>query len=149
MERKLKMPKVILVDDEEYILEFMKSDLEEQGIEVIDFTCPEKATSFIKESLSQGDSVQNLFLVTDYRMPNINGLEMIEGLQDKDGIIFENSVLLTGLISPDDLARASEIEGLEILEKPVEMDILLAKIKASSHEAPPVSAVEGSSLISD
>lgn len=120
-------PLVIIVDDEEYILEFMKSDLEVNGLEVKSFTCPNEALNFFF-SLDK-EMASEIFLITDYRMPDISGLDMIESLQEQSFDI-SKSVLLTGLIPKEDLERASLLEGVEVMEKPVDLDRIIAMVKS-------------------
>lgn len=120
-------PQVIIVDDEEYILDFMKSDLDYNGLQVHSFSCATEALAHIEAAQNNSDC---FFLITDYRMPEMSGLDMIESLQSK-GSLITYSILLTGLIPKEDLERASKIEKVEVMEKPVDLDRLLSLIKTS------------------
>lgn len=122
-------PLVVVVDDEEYILEFMKTDLEANGLEVKSFVCAKEALEFL---LSNGkEEGACFFLITDYRMPSMSGLDMIEKLRN-EAIDLVHSVLLTGLIPKEDLERASLMEGIEVMEKPVDLDSIVSMVKKSS-----------------
>ncbi len=121
-------PLVIVVDDEEYILEFMKSDLEVNGLEVVSFANATDAQNYLT-SINKCD-VGRIFLITDYRMPELSGLDMIENLK-KESIEVTKSLLITGLIPKDDLERASQMDGVEVMEKPVDLDRIISMIKSS------------------
>ena len=127
-------PHVVLVDDEEYILEFMKSDLEANGFEVLAFTCPNEAVaSLIGNTNAKGDEVDGFFLITDYRMPELSGLDMIDQLRGNNVKIL-SSILLTGLIPSDEIDRAMQMEDVEIMEKPVDIDQIVQKIKRLAYK---------------
>jgi len=121
-------PQVIIVDDEEYILDFMKSELEFNKLEVSSFSSSTKAIEYIERLENK---TQNFFVITDYCMPEMSGIDMIEELISK-GVVLSYSILLSGLIPKDDLERASKIKGLEVMEKPVDLDQVISFIKTSS-----------------
>ena len=129
MKRKGTSPQVIIVDDEEYILEFMKSDLQENGLCVESFTCPHEAIEFLLAKDNQKSFVNGIFLITDFRMPKLSGLELIEKLISQS-IDIKGSILLTGLIPKEKLQRVENMKDVEIMEKPVELDVIIRKIKS-------------------
>lgn len=119
---------VIVVDDDEYILDFMKSELELNNLCVKSFSSGPEAIKFIELPENKSEC---FFLITDYCMPEMSGLDMIEKLHAKGGFL-ASSILLTGFIPPNDLERASKIKGLEVMEKPVDLDRLISLIKTST-----------------
>jgi len=121
-------PQVIIVDDEEYILDLMKSELEFNTLQVNSFPCGTAAIEYIERPENQS---KFFFLITDYCMPGMSGLDMIEELISK-GIVPALSILVSGLIPKDDLERASKIKGLEVMEKPVDLNRLISLIKTSA-----------------
>jgi len=132
MKRKGTSPQVIIVDDEEYILEFMKSDLQENGLCVESFTCPHEAMDFVLAKGNQVNFENGIFLITDFRMPKLSGLELIEKLISQS-IEIKGSILLTGLIPKEEMQRVEEMKDVEIMEKPVELDVIIKKIKSFSN----------------
>ena len=132
MKRKDTSPQVIIVDDEEYILEFMKSDLQDHGLCVESFTCPHEAMEFVLAKGHLKTFENGIFLITDFRMPKLSGLELIEKLISKS-IDIKGSILLTGLIPKEEMQRVEEMDDVEIMEKPVELDVIIKKIKSFSN----------------
>jgi CheY-like chemotaxis protein len=127
-------PQVIIVDDEEYILDFMKSDLEGQGLDVVSFESPNEAIEYLIEKSKDDENPHSLvkkgfFLITDYRMPDMSGLDMIEKLRS-ESVNLVYAILLSGLIPTNDLDRVKKVEDIEIMEKPVDLDIIIEKIKS-------------------
>lgn len=72
-------------------------------------------------------------LVTDIRMPGMNGLELIEcARQEKRGI---RCVLLTGYAEFEYARRAIELQTFRYLMKPVRAEELIACVRALTEEA--------------
>lgn len=118
--------KVIIVDDEEYLLEFIAEDLQNYGLDVSAFNCPKDVLAYF-EKLDEAQKKQHI-LITDFKMPELSGVELIKELREK-GTAIVSSVLLTGLINQDDLREANSMENLEIMEKPVDLKRLVIHIR--------------------
>ncbi len=131
-------PQVVIVDDEEYILEFMKTDLESNGFEVLTFSCPNEAIAALVDAKGPSTTececlMDGFFLITDYRMPDVSGLDMIDLLNNNEAKIL-SSILLTGLIPSDELERANQMESVDIMEKPVDIDLIVEKVKSLAYK---------------
>jgi CheY-like chemotaxis protein len=72
---------VLVVDDEWLSLEYARTLLEELGCEVVTATCGIEAL----DALSVNERID--VLVTDFQMPGMNGLELIERARPDSGHI--------------------------------------------------------------
>ncbi|MDY3108604.1 MAG: response regulator, partial [Lachnospiraceae bacterium] len=114
------MLKVMLVDDEPFIL---------QGLEVI---IDWKAEGFeiVKKAVNGKDALQYLeehdvdLVITDIRMPEMNGLELLEAIRDQ---LQKNCylIILSGYSDFKYAKAAIQYECVDYLLKPVQKDTLL------------------------
>src|SRR6266571_5139754 len=108
-------PHLLLVDDNQNGLAARKSFLQEQGYAITTATNGEEAL----EAVSKG---QFDLMVTDFRMPNMNGIELIglvRALQPQLSVI-----LLSALASPLDLDDTSTGADAVIAKGPHEVTYL-------------------------
>jgi CheY-like chemotaxis protein len=67
-------------------------------------------------------------IISDLRMPGIDGLSLVEALQPWEEVQFVPVVLITAFGNPT-LHREAEALGITVLDKPFEIDALLAKVR--------------------
>lgn len=117
--------KAIIIDDEPHVLEGLKAfDLwEEFGIEIVTlFSDSERAMAYLKDHEVD-------LIITDIRMPGINGLELSERLQHYK-CNFE-VVLMSGYKDFDQVRKAMDLGIHYYLTKPVfeeELAVILKKV---------------------
>jgi CheY-like chemotaxis protein len=70
-------------------------------------------------------------IVSDIRMPGLTGLEILEDLHDHEG--FPPVILITAFGDAGIHARAAKAGAAAVLDKPFDVDVLLAKL----HEIAP------------
>ena len=112
-------PTVIIVDDDAELLRALRFSLELDGMAV--------ATHLSGESLVPANLPRdNGCLVLDYRLPSVDGLEVLEGLRRSDVTL--PAILITSHASPAvrDRARAA---GAVLVEKPLLGDALVSAIR--------------------
>ena len=118
-----KTNKVLLVDDEKDVLFTYKMILESKGHSVDAFTDPYAA-------LQQFDKESNYdLLITDIKMPNLNGLELYNKIKAKDNNI---KVLFISALEASEML-VSVLPGLaakNIIRKPVEREKFIATIES-------------------
>ncbi|MCX7978085.1 MAG: response regulator [Bdellovibrionaceae bacterium] len=102
---------VALVDDEEGITEIL-SDFLNETYEVVTFSRPQ---SFL-EWLDDKSHPQLDILVSDFKMPGMNGLEMINFARSK-GHDF-GALMLSGFLDKDTILKAVSSGVTRIIEKP-------------------------------
>jgi two-component system response regulator CpxR len=110
---------VLLVDDEVEYVHALSERLEMRSIATLVAHDGEQA---LKIAARDRPSV----VVLDHRMPGMDGLEVLRRLKKADPDI--QVILLTGHGSDRDQARARELGALVYLQKPVDIDVLLARL---------------------
>jgi two-component system chemotaxis response regulator CheY len=116
--------RILVIDDEEEIREILKMHLESDGYMVIEATDGEDG---IKKMRQGSNLLQVGLIITDIRMPKVNGVEAINYL--RTNAPSKPILVLTGY--PDtDLAINLLKKGVkEYLVKPVTKKVLLEKVK--------------------
>lgn len=114
--------RVMFVDDEEAVLAGWDRLLSDRGLEV---TTARDGASAIAELQKNPVNV----VVSDLRMPDVNGLELLEWMHDEQpGTPF---ILMTGYGDDDVERRARELVAVDYLAKPVAPGTLGAAIDAA------------------
>lgn len=114
---------VLLVEDEEIVRETLSEYLQSKGMNVhTAVNGTEGITTFVNHS-SQLDLV-----ITDYNMPDINGLKFIEAIQKINPEI--RIILSSGYIPEETKDAISKISHLNILEKPFKTKVLVDLIQS-------------------
>ncbi len=113
---------VLIVDDEPTIVDAMQEVLSMLDMNVVTAGHGAEALAHIQEGL-----IPDLVL-TDYRMPEMNGVELIRKIR---AVVGEELpvVVMTGDTSAEKI-KAANLEYCEVLHKPVKIDELLAFIKS-------------------
>jgi FixJ family two-component response regulator len=118
---------ILLVDDDFGARESLKFMLEVEGYRV-------RAYASADQLLSEDTLPRVSCLVTDYHMPGMNGLELIDRLRDRRLMI--PAILITALPDEDVRRRAAAAE-ISIIEKPVLGSRLLEVIRKTFEQQPP------------
>lgn len=120
---------VLVVDDEADVRKVVRMTLEKAGYQVIEAEDGEKAI----EAIKQGENPLILdVMITDIRMPKINGVEAIDFFQKE----FPRVPLIVFTGFPDlDLATSLLQRGVvDYLVKPVEGEKLLAAVSKAMEQ---------------
>ena len=110
---------VIVVDDDPAVLNSLKFSLEIEGLSV---SCYHSGT----ELLNAVDSLKSGCLVIDYHLFDMNGLELLRKLRDRN--ISIPVLLITSYPSAALRKRAADA-GAQIVEKPLFGNLLLDSIR--------------------
>ncbi len=105
------MAKVLIVDDDENLTFFLASNLRDKGFEVDTVDRGEAAL----EKMEAGDDLPDAILL-DIRMPDINGLEVLERIKalHEDTII----IMITGHGGIKEAMRSIELGAFDFVTKP-------------------------------
>lgn len=109
-------PLIVVVDDESEITELLAEELESE-YQVIQFNVPQRFIDAIKAGI-----INPAVLVTDLKMPVINGLEMLKLLSEIGFSI--PTIMFSGYLDKDDAIKALELGVIHILEKPIDTAIV-------------------------
>jgi len=114
------MPKVLIIDDDEVLLRLLIITLTEEGYDV----------------LSTADGPQGVILYKEHRpgvvlldlgLPSMSGIEVLKEIKE-----FDNKakvIVVTGYGSVESAVLAIQYGAADYVEKPVDVEILLKKMK--------------------
>jgi DNA-binding NtrC family response regulator len=117
------MPRVLIVDDEEELVNALVERLNLRGFEAQGLTSGAEALVYL-----EGESVDVVLL--DVKMPGLGGLEVIEKIkQRRPGL---EVILLTGHGSAQDAQEGMKLGAFDYLMKPVKIDALVRSLLAAT-----------------
>jgi len=116
-------PKVLIVDNEDFIVEELVELFEANGMECIGCV---SAT----DALRQFHADERIGLVlSDYRMPEMHGIQLIKLLKESArGRVFE-TILFTGDADKEDVIAALRAGVSDYYQKPLDLDALLEGVR--------------------
>ena len=115
-------PVVHVIDDDEAMRDSLAFLLDASGLSPRTY---ESAVSF----LDQLDTVQTGVIVTDVRMPDISGIELLQRLQEKSVQI--PVIVITGHGDVPLAVEAMKLGAVDFLEKPFDEEMLLSSVKSA------------------
>ncbi|MCJ7629400.1 MAG: response regulator [Longimicrobiales bacterium] len=115
--------KVLLVDDEVDFVEVLSDRLEARGLSVVKAHSGEQALEAAEGRVFDA-------IVLDMAMPGMDGIETLEGLLKINPVL--QVILLTGKATLEQAAAAIRTGALDLLEKPADIDTLVAKIEMAA-----------------
>ncbi len=115
--------KILLVDDEPDIIEFLSYNLKKEGFTVLSCNNGKDAIELAKKELPH-------LIVLDVMMPNIDGIETCRELREIKGL---NNVLITFLTARSE--DYTQIAGFDVgaddyITKPIKPRVFISRIKA-------------------
>lgn len=116
----MKNIKLLLVDDEEEFVKTLADRLKMRDLESDTVYDGDQALSFVEEKEPD-------VMVLDLRMPGIDGIEVLERVKKAYPKI--EVIILTGHGTEKDEERAKRLGAFDYLEKPVDIDTLIARLK--------------------
>ncbi len=117
--------KILLIDDDEDFLEIMAERLQARGMDVSTTTSPGEA--LVKIERESFDAI-----VLDFMMPDMMGLEVLRDIKLKKPEM--QIILLTGYATMETGIEAMKLGAMSFVEKPVDLNILIEKIKKAHKE---------------
>ncbi len=115
--------RILIVDDEEDIIEFLKYNLVKEGYQV-------EVALDGQQAIELANSFQPHLIVLDIMMPGMDGIEVCEKLREmpnhKDTII----AFLTARSESFTQITALEIGGDDFINKPIKPNVFKARVKA-------------------
>jgi DNA-binding response OmpR family regulator len=117
--------RVLLVDDDREVVEYVRRELEEESFEVV--VAHDGASA-----LRLAESAAFDIIVLDVMMPFMDGLQVTRSLRRE--AIITPILLLTGRDAPEEIVRGLEAGADDYLTKPFSFDVLLARIRARTRK---------------
>ncbi len=119
------MSRILVVDDELSMREFLKILLEKEGHEVTVAPDADRALQIVEDQ--EVDLV-----VTDIRMPGMSGLELLTELKNRSREM--PVIMITAFASPDDAVLAMKNGAFDYITKPFNVDEIKGVIKAATRK---------------
>lgn len=116
------MAKILLVDDEKDIVEFLQYNLESEGFEVIAAYDGEMALSKIEENPD--------LIVLDVMMPKMNGYEVCKNIRMNEAYDNIPIIFLTAKTSEFDELKGFDLGADDYVKKPISPKMLVARVKS-------------------
>ena len=119
------MPRILIADDADIGRSILKTLLKRES-EVL-----EARNGLEVVRLLQSDAENIDILILDYKMPVMDGLKVLAFMRE-NGLLTRIPVLmLTAVSDPDGIVRCLDAGAADVIEKPYEPRVLLAKIRAA------------------
>jgi two-component system response regulator FixJ len=128
-------PVIYVVDDDPGVLGSLRFLLETDGFEVETF----RSGSALLKSIAANEA--DCFVI-DYKMPNMNGVDLANQLRNRD--VTAPIVLITGYPDDNIPAKAAVVGVHHVLLKPHLEESLVAWIRDAIQEASPLTGVTAS-----
>lgn len=116
-------PKILLVDDEEYIVELVKFNLEKEGFFVIPAYDGQEALNMVKNHMPD-------LIILDIMIPIIDGFEVCKTLKSDENFNSIPIIMLTAKGEEFDTVFGLELGADDYIKKPFSPRELVARIKA-------------------
>lgn len=115
--------RILLIDDEDDILEFVKYNLERDGYEV--FTAPDGAVG-----LETALEVKPHLILLDMMMPVMDGLETCRAIRSRPELKDVMIVFLSAVGNEETQLQGYESGADDYIGKPIKMNILRSRVRA-------------------
>lgn len=117
------MPKkILLIDDEEYIVKMLELKLKEDGYECLSCTTTQDGIKLAKSNTPH-------LIIMDIMMPNIDGLEATKILKTSPETKDIPIIILSARSLEEDQEKARQLGADGFISKPILPQKLLAKIR--------------------
>ena len=123
------MKKILLVDDEKDILEFLQYNLEKEGFAVITASNGEEAIARLKEKPD--------LAILDIMMPKLNGYEVCAKIREDKSTAHLPVIFLTAKSSEQDEIKGLELGANDFIQKPISPLKLIARVKTNLRKLVP------------
>ncbi len=109
---------IVVIEDDPAAAEALRLSLETQDMQVTHFGTAE-------EALDNASAMAADYYISDYRLPGMNGLQLLDAIQMSSARPI-NAVLLTGDTSPDCIEKLAQSSRWTVLFKPIDLPKLLS-----------------------
>lgn len=115
------MPRILVVDDDTTFLLMLKSFLEKKGYEAVTESNAERGLQALSQSSFD-------LILSDYRMPGMDGIEMLDAINQKN--ISTPLILITSYGDIKLAVKAMKLGASDYLTKPVNPEELIALVRS-------------------
>lgn len=118
------MNKVLAIDDEDYILELIQYNLEQNGFEVV--TCNDGSIA-----MNTALNIKPDIILLDLMLPKINGFDICKKLRENPVTRKTPIIILTARDSETDKVMGLELGADDFITKPFSIRELIARIRSA------------------
>ena len=113
------MTRILVVDDEPYVCEFLKKDLSQRSYDVITANSGKEALEKVKKDRPH-------VMLLDIRMPGLNGIEVLKKAKALDPAL---AIIMVTAIHDEEIAKRAMAEGADdYVTKPMNLDYLYTSL---------------------
>lgn len=112
--------RILLVDDEQDLVDFLAQRLRKRGFAVT-------PTTSGPEAVAEADRARFDVAIIDLKMPQMDGIEVLKRLKEKQPYL--EAIMLTGHGSHDSALEAGRLHANRYLIKPYDFDELLGRVQ--------------------
>lgn len=116
-------PKILIVDDEEDILEFLEYNLQKEGYIVVKASNGNEALEFVDEDTS--------LIILDIMMPELDGYEACSKLKENPKFSNIPIIFLSAKSAEIDEIKGLELGAVDFLQKPISTQKLIARVNVN------------------
>ena len=113
---------ILLVEDEQDVREALSAQLQDEGHQVVEAETGAEALTLLQQSPFD-------ILLTDVMLPGINGIELVEQLDDLQ--TQPVTIVMTGYGSVEMAVKAIKAGAFDFLQKPFSVEVLSATIESA------------------
>ena len=117
------MAEILVVDDIPDNLKLLAGDVEDAGYEVLTASSGKEALKIVHQ---EGPEI----IITDWMMPEMDGLDLCRAIRSSEGVGIAYIIVLTAYSDMQQLIKAFEAGADDFLAKPYYEQELLARVKA-------------------
>ena len=117
------MTKILIVDDEIDILEFLSYNLRKEGFEVV-------TASNGADALKIANETRPNLIILDIMMPEIDGIEVCRRLREQPHFNNTTITFLTAREEDFTQIQALDVGGDDYITKPIKPQVLISRVKA-------------------
>ncbi len=118
-------PRILIVDDDPHSLKLLRTHLTGSGYGVLTAANGIEAMQIL---LAEGPPM----IVTDWNMPEMDGLELCRNIRAHEGISFAYIIIVTAQSDENRIVEAFSAGADDYLPKPIKRKELLARVRAGS-----------------
>jgi diguanylate cyclase (GGDEF)-like protein len=116
------MAKILVIEDDSLLLEFLKEALKHEGFDVIAASNGDKGIALAKKQIPD-------IILSDINMPGKNGHDVLRELQEDPATSNIPFIFLTGKVEMNDLRQGMTMGADDYLMKPVNISELVNSVK--------------------
>lgn len=118
--------RVLVAEDDAPLRTMVATALRRAGCEVTEAADGAQLLAQLDEASRRGNLEAFHVIVSDVRMPNMSGIEVLSALKRAQRTT--PVILVTGYDTEDTYAEACELGAVAVLDKPIDLDILRAAV---------------------